>query len=146
MEIDNIIDQLKRDEGLRLTAYKDSRGVLTIGYGRNLDARREAITGEITEQQADQWLLDDINSVQLSLFAHLLWTRNGIDVVRLGVLTNLCFNVGIGALLGFRKTLSAMTDGDYELAAMEMLDSDWAKQVGDRAKRLAEQMKTGQWV
>ena len=32
-----IFDQLKRDEGLRLTPYQDSVGKLTIGYGRNLD-------------------------------------------------------------------------------------------------------------
>ena len=36
-----------------------------------------------------------------------------------------------------------MRHGDFELAAVAMLDSKWARQTPKRAKRLAEQMKNG---
>ena len=42
--------------------------------------------------------------------------------------------------------LNALQDGRYADAAKAMLDSKWAKQVGDRARRLAQQMESGEWV
>jgi hypothetical protein len=55
---------------------------------------------------------------------------------------NMTFNLG-DRLLGFRKALAAVQAGDWSTAAAEMLDSQWAAQVGPRAQRLAEAMRTG---
>ena len=55
------------------------------------------------------------------------------------------FNLGPAGLLKFGRTLSAVEQGDYETAAVEMLDSRWAGQVGQRATRLSEMMLTGEW-
>jgi len=55
---------------------------------------------------------------------------------------NMAFNMQ-GKLLGFRKFLAAAQRGDWNGAATEMLDSLWARQVGDRAKRLASMMRSG---
>lgn len=57
----------------------------------------------------------------------------------------MCFNLGIAGLLKFKKFIAAVNDGFFELAAKEMLDSLWAKQVGNRAIELSEQIKTGEW-
>lgn len=143
--IDSIIDQLRRDEGLRLKPYRDSRGVFTCGYGHNLDAHRESIMAPVSQVQADQWLVQDVHAAIGSVLDKLPWTVK-MDEARRGVLVNMAFNMGIGALLGFSNTLRFVESGDYEAAATEMLKSDWAKQVGDRAVRLAEQMRSGQWV
>lgn len=143
--IDNFIDQLKRDEGIRFKPYRDTRGVWTVGYGRNLDVHRADVTGEITQMQADLWLTQDAHTALGQVLNHLPWTMK-LDEARRGVLVNMAFNVGIGALLGFNKTLGFVESGEYSSAADEMLNSDWATQVGDRAKRLAEQMRTGQWI
>jgi len=55
---------------------------------------------------------------------------------------NMCF-MGIQKLLKFKKMLAAAEAGDYDKAADEILDSKYAKQVGARATRLAQMMRTG---
>ena len=55
------------------------------------------------------------------------------------------YNLGITRLLKFKKMLAALDSGDYELAATEMLDSRYARQVKGRAKRNAYMMETGEW-
>jgi lysozyme len=59
------------------------------------------------------------------------------------VLINMAFNIGVGGLLKFKNTLAHIRSGQYELAATEMLDSNWARQVHGRAKELALQMRHG---
>jgi hypothetical protein len=71
---------------------------------------------------------------------------SGLDEARRGVLVNTAFNMGIGGVLGFPKFLVAVSRQEWDVAAAEMLDSAWAHQVGDRAQRLAQQMKSGDWV
>ena len=134
----NIRDQLIRDEGIRLKAYRDTQGLLTIGVGRNLDG-----VGLYPDEV--EYLLDnDLRRVQEQVLIALPWTVS-LDEARFGVLLNMCFNLGLRGLLKFREMLSAVETGDWTTAAVEMLDSDWATQVGDRAVRLAKQMETGEW-
>ena len=59
------------------------------------------------------------------------------------MLADMCFNLGINRLLGFKNTLAAIKAGDYEAAADGMLASMWAKQVGKRAHRLIKMMREG---
>lgn len=127
-----------RDEGLRLKPYRDPTGNLTIGYGHNLDAQG------ITKAQADQLLDDDLNEVVTELAAAFPWLSAFGDA-RFAVLANMSYNMGLSGLLMFERMFAALRDGDCETAACEMLQSRWARQVGDRAVRLAEQMRTGVW-
>lgn len=136
--IDGLVAQLKRDEGLRLTPYKDSVGKLTIGIGRNLD------DVGISTEEAEFLLNNDIQRAASDLVKALPWTAN-LDRVRNAVLVNMAFNLGIRGLLQFKNTLSLIQQGKYDQAAEAMLQSRWANQVGDRAGRLALQMKTGEW-
>jgi len=64
---------------------------------------------------------------------------------RQNVLIELCFNIGINRLLGFKKMLAALQKNDYETTATEMLDSKWAKQVGQRSATMATMMRTGEF-
>jgi lysozyme len=74
------------------------------------------------------------------------WLGGGDKMdARRGVLVNMAYNLGVTGLLSFKKMLSAYKKGAFVEAAQHMLDSKWAKQVGDRAKRLAEQMRSGEW-
>jgi lysozyme len=57
----------------------------------------------------------------------------------------MAFQMGTKGLLAFRRTLGSIEDGQYSEAALEMLDSTWAKQTPARAMRLATQMETDQW-
>lgn len=134
-----IIEQLKRDEGVRLKPYRDSIGKLTIGVGRNLD------DVGITEYEAEQLLQHDVTNAGEALRENLPWF-DSLDDARKGVLLNMCFNLGIHGLLTFKNTLSLIQNGHYAAAAAAMLDSKWAAQVGPRAHRLSQQMEQGVWI
>jgi len=137
----NLVDQLKRDEGLRLKAYRCTAGVLTIGYGHTGDVKE---SDEITAHQAEVILLVDIDKHKKELDAKLPWAHI-LDDARYGVLLNMAFNLGIPGLLKFKNTLKNVELGKYSDAGAGMMDSLWAKQVGNRAKRLSMQMITGVW-
>lgn len=136
--MDVLIEQLKRHEGFRSKPYRCSAGKLTIGYGHNLD------DVGITESQALELLRQDAANARTELLNHLKWAYL-LDDVRLNVLVNMAFNLGIHKLLLFKKTLRAVQDYDFDKAAEEMLNSVWANQVGRRAIELAEQMRTGEY-
>lgn len=88
-------------------------------------------------------LLDnDILSCEAELLKeHLPVVYAGLNDTRKAVLVNMCFNLGISGLLGFKNTLAFIGAGDFERAANNMLASKWAKQVGLRAIELSEQMR-----
>jgi lysozyme len=139
-----LIDQIKQDEGLRLKSYWDPIGKCwTLAYGHTGPDVQEGST--CTPEEADAFLLDDINTAANDLDAALPWAEK-MGVVRWSVFVNMAFNMGIDRLLGFPETLAAAQAGDYEKTAAGMLDSLWAKQVGGRATQLAQQMRTGEWV
>ena len=135
----SIRDCLIRDEGVRLKPYRDSVGKLTIGVGRNLDDKG------LTRAEAEALLDNDIRDAEADV-AHRLPLSAQLDEPRRGVLVMLAFNAGIGGLLTFRKMLAAMGRGAWAEAARELLDSDYAQQVGPRAHRLAKQLESGEWV
>lgn len=136
--IPELTKQLTRDEGVRLKPYKDSVGKLTIGIGRNLD------DVGISAVEASKLLENDILKAQQNLYEALPWVEH-LDEARIGVLLNMTFNMGIGGLLKFKTTLGLIQNGKYDDAASAMLDSTWAKQIGARAIRLAQQMRIGVW-
>lgn len=137
--IDELIAQLRRDEGVRLMPYKDSVGLLTIGVGRCLDR-----VG-ISNVEADFLMKNDINRTMADLDKSLPWWVT-LDEPRRGALVNMAFNLGVAGLMGFKNTLALIQQGRYADAAENMLLSKWATQVGPRAQRLAQQMRTGQWA
>lgn len=139
MDDKEFLDQLTRHEGFRRSAYQDSKGYWTIGIGRMIDKR---LNGGLTEEEARYLLLNDLDRCASDLDAKLPWWKSLSDNRRY-VLLNMCFNLGITKLLGFKNTLAMVQRGDYKGAAKGMLNSLWAKQVGDRAKELAKQMEQG---
>lgn len=140
--IEQLTRQLRRDEGVIPHAYADSEGWLTIGVGRLIDKRKG---GRLRHAEIDYLLANDIEEAEAALRDRLPWF-DSLDEARRGALVNMAFNLGVSGLLGFRKTLVHIERGEYASAAAEMLRSKWAQQVGDRAKRLAEQIKTGRWM
>jgi lysozyme len=132
-----LIRQLRLHEGERLKPYRCTAGKLTIGVGRNLEDRG------ITAQESAYLLGNDITSTQAALLKALPWVGT-LDDVRQRVLIDMAFNMGLGTLLTFRRTLAAVQAGQYQQAAAMMLESRWAGQVGQRAKRLSQMMATGQ--
>lgn len=133
--------QLKRDEGEVLTAYQDSLGYWTIGIGRLIDKRKG---GGISEEESAYLFGNDYKSKLAEVRRRIPWLDR-LDVARQGVLLNMAFQMGVDGLMGFENTLAMIERGDYKGAAAGMLNSLWAKQTPERAKRLSVQMESGLW-
>ena len=140
--IEKLTEQLRRDEGVKPAAYQDHLGFWTIGVGRLVDARKPG--AGLRPDEIDYLLRNDINDRVAALQKALPWFVK-LDEARQGALINMAFQMGAAGLLAFRQTLGLVRDGKYAEAAEQMLKSKWATQTPARAKRLAEQMKTGEW-
>ena len=124
---------IKEFEGLRLTAYYDVVGVLTIGYGHTGD---DVYVGQtITEQQAEQLLQKDLNTFEQAVnkLISINLNQNQFDA-----LVDFTYNLGIGAF-GNSTLLKKLNAGDYEGAADELLR--WDKDNGKRVAGLARRRK-----
>jgi lysozyme len=133
--------QLEADEGVIPHAYQDHLGYWTIGVGRLIDKRKG---GGLRSEEISFLLHNDIDDRIDALTRRLPWFQD-LDDARKGVLLNMAFQMGTDGLLAFKTTLELVRTGKYENAAHAMLQSLWAKQTPARAKRLAEQMRSGLW-
>jgi lysozyme len=131
-----VMEDLARDEGFRQHPYLCSAGALTIGYGRNLDAKG------VSRAEADILLRNDVVDAQADL-ERVFPVASSLSDARYRALVNMMFNLGAERFMGFRRMRAAIERGDFEAAADEMLDSRWARQVGARAERLADLMRRG---
>ena len=136
MNLTRLRESLKHHEGKRLKPYKDSVGVLTIGYGRNLDH-----VG-ISEAEAEALLDNDIRSAYQSAL-RVVPTLPLLTDARQEVVVEMTFNLGATRFGKFTKTLALIDARDWTKAALEMLDSRWAEQVGQRASTLSEKFRKG---
>lgn len=128
--LNQLTEDLKRDEGFRTHPYKDTVGKTTIGYGRNLD------DVGISQTEAEALLRKDIGVAFEETMANYPWLRDRpADLQR--VVVNMAFNMGQSRLAGFKKMFAAMEAKHYKLASLEALDSKWAEQTGERAMRIA---------
>ena len=134
-----IEEMLKRHEGYKQYAYVCTKGKITIGVGRNID--KNGGLG-LSEREIELLLFNDINRVEDELMSSLPWVSN-LTAPRFDALVDMCFNLGLPKFLLFKKALNAIMVQDWETASKELLDSRWAKQVGERANELAAIIKTG---
>jgi len=161
MDREKLKKQLIIDEGLKLKLYKDTEGIETIGVGRNirdnwftdselfflkLKGSKDQIISHIRtigiSKEDAMYLLDnDISKVMADINKKLPWVKNVPDEVLL-VISNMCFNLGMGRLLRFKVTLDLLKNFKWSEASIEMLNSKWARQVGDRAVRLSNIIKS----
>lgn len=136
MDTKKLIDELSIDEGRKARIYVDTVGKITGGVGRNLSDR------PFFEDEIDLMLKNDIKLVEADLDTNLPWWRKMTDV-RQRALANLCFNLGISRLLLFKNSLALLRAGKYDEAAAAFMNSKWAKQVGQRAVRVTNQIRKG---
>jgi lysozyme len=131
-----LVVRLMAHEGLRLKPYTDTAGKLTIGVGRNLT------DAGITECEARTMLDNDINTA-FKFCQSRIACFGALNDVRQNVVVEMAFNLGGPKLLQFTQMLTALERADFAEASKQMLDSAWAKEVGDRAVELAKLMKDG---
>ena len=146
-----LLEQLKKDEGFSERVYFCTEKFPTIGYGYNLSANtlklselelQEARHNGVSERKAFLWLNRVVEGIEQQLDSKIGFFKQ-LDEARQDVLINMAYQQGVDGVMKYKDTLLAMRHGDFELAAVAMLDSKWARQTPKRAKRLAEQMKNG---
>ncbi len=131
----DIKNWIKKCEECVLHPYADTVGKLTIGYGRNLDDKG------ISKKEADYLFDNDFDSCERQL-SNYSWYADQPQGVQ-AALINMCFNLGLPRLKGFKRMIAALEAKNYTLAAQEALNSKWATQVGQRAKDVAVMLREG---
>ena len=130
---DEVIAELKREEGWQASPYEDSLGFWTIGYGFLIDGRKSV---KLPEVVGDFWLETLVKEREQELNAALPWlSLQPEDVQR--ALLNMAYQLGVAGLLKFQNMLDALKAGNRRLAANEALDSAWSRQTPERAHRMA---------
>lgn len=126
---------IKACEGLKLKSYVDTVNKLSIGYGRNLS------DDGITAIEANYLFDNDFARTQNEL-SHFPWFTKQSENVQ-DALLNMNFNLGITRLLEFKDMIEALDVKDFNKAATAALNSEWAKEVGERAKDIAVMLRQG---
>jgi lysozyme len=135
-----LIEMIKRHEGVVPHAYQDSRGYWTIGVGRLID---KELGGGLSDDEVDYLLANDINRC-IEEAQTYPWFA-GLSEPRQAVVISLLFNLGKPRWDGFQKAQAAIAAGDMAEASRQLLDSKWARQVGQRAYEMAAQLESGEW-
>ena len=130
--------ELLRDEGKRLTPYRDTLGNWTVGIGHLLQPHEPRRA--ITEAECQAYFVGDVVDAENRLNRILPGWRNFSDV-RQRALVNLAFNLG-WRLKQFENFLSAMEREDFNSAGQHLRASKWAKQVKNRAPRIIHMIVT----
>ena len=138
-------DMVKEHEGLRLDAYKDSKGLLTVGYGHLIDKgspediQRLREGDRISKERAEKLFEKD--------FKHHADAAKKIpgfgkaDEKQQAALIDLTFNMGPSWYEGFPKFTAAFKAGDYETAGNELINSKWYGDVARRAPTIVNLIK-----
>ena len=139
--MERLLKMIKLHEGVKSHAYQCTAGKWTIGAGRNID--EEGGLG-LSNEEINVLLINDIERVKGELSAAYFWFP-ALDEVRQAAMIDMCFNLGLSRLRGFVKAIEAMSRQEFDNAADEFLDSRWASQVGQRAVRVTEMIRTGDY-
>jgi GH24 family phage-related lysozyme (muramidase) len=125
--------------------YVDTMGKRTVGYGFNIDdpyirsqIPADVVSGRRPMQEVEampllQKFIDNAQKDAISLVGADVF--NNLSDSQKIAFTDVVYNLGRGKASGFEKTIKAIKDGDFNTAGMELLKSNYAKQVGDRALR-----------
>jgi lysozyme len=139
---EQLLEMLKRHEGVEHHIYRCSAGFWTLGAGRNVDPQGGL---GLSDDEVDYLLQNDIERVIKELSTEYRWF-NSLDDVRKDAMIDISFNLGATRLRGFKRALAAMEVADYTTAAKEFLDSKWSRDVKGRATELCYMIETGNYL
>ena len=149
MDLDKLQEELAEDEGCKYEIYNDHLGYATYGIGHlvtdsDLEYGQEIGT-EVSKERVDECFKADIE-ITIEDCNILYSNFNDIPEEAQLILANMMFNLGRPRLSKFLKLKAAVDDEDWMEASVQMMDSKWAKQVPNRAKRLCERMEKLSWL
>jgi len=144
MNIAQLREQLKIDEGVKYEIYKDHLGYDTFGIG-HLVVKEDSEFGKpvgtkVSEDRVNEVFEKDVQKMIKE--AKILFPNfDSLPEEVQQVIVNMTFNMGRPRLSNFKKFISYINENKWEEASKEMLNSAWAKQVGKRAQRLSDRIK-----
>ena len=130
----SLIDEIKKSEGFRNRVYQCTEGFDTIGYGF-------AIKDLVMDEDIAEMILErKIAELRLRIEQKFDFF-SGLPKKVQDVVIEMCYQMGVNGFSKFRKTIQYLKDHEFECAGIEMLDSRWAKQTPNRAKKLSDIVK-----
>lgn len=132
--------QLRAEEGSSRWAYADHLGFMTIGIGRLCDKRKPG-SGLSDEEQS--YLLDNDMAAKLKELLKAVPWINELDPPRKDALLNMSFQMGAAGLAKFVNSLALLRAKRYAESADNFMQSLWARQTPERAKRVTDQIRLG---
>ena len=144
-----ILQILSYEEGYMPKPYLCSEGYVTIGYGTKIHKKKhmppENFLISVDRETAAKWLLRDLRNIEAELrHGSRAAIFNDLYGPRADIILSMCYQMGVPAVMNFKKMWFALEQGHYATAATEMLDSKWATQTPGRARRHAHQMEDGE--
>jgi len=148
---------IMKNEGRRAEVYFDSLGIPTIGVGFNLlrsDAREkigaldldhDRLLGReqvLSDEQIEALFAADVCTAMRAA-ASLVPGWSALAVARKTALTDMAFNLGAAGLAKFSRLIAAVNREQWDVAAAEIVNSRYARQVGPRARRNALAIRLG---
>ena len=140
MNMDRLLQSVKKHEGYRNKVYLDTLGKRTVGVGHLCVEDFWEDNKEYSEEMLMNILKDDLKNA-IEGAERLLKDCLVLDSLAREIITEMVFQLGETGVSKFRNMLKALKEGpDYQTAAIEMLDSRWAKQTPNRAKAMSAEM------
>ena len=130
----SLIDSIKKHEGYVGVVYKDSLGIDTIGYGFAIKDL------ELDVDICDIILERKLKELETRVNLKFKWFMYMPQEIK-DVIMEMCYQLGVGSVSKFKKTIAYLQNKHWEEASVEMLDSLWAKQTPNRAKELSNRVK-----
>tara|TARA_Y100001949_G_scaffold41745_1_gene34036 strand:- start:410 stop:853 length:444 start_codon:yes stop_codon:yes gene_type:complete len=144
MNIDQLRDTLKIDEGVKYEIYNDHLGYPTFGIGHLVvesdEEHGKPVGTPVTEDRVNSVFEKDV-AIMIDEAKKIFPNLDELPEEAQQVIVNMTFNMGRPRLSQFKKFIAGVNAGDWNKAAVEMMDSRWAKQVGARAERLRDRIK-----
>ncbi len=144
MDREKIYEDLKRDEGCVMEIYNDHLGYATFGIGHLIKMNDPEMGKEVGTPVSEERVKECFNTdVEISIVECEALFKEKWDLypgTLKEVLVNMMFNLGRPRLSRFKKFIAAINEADWEVAAIEMMDSKWAVQVGPRSERLRDRV------
>ena len=144
MNIDKLRDTLKIDEGVKYEIYNDHLGYPTFGIGHLVvesdEEHGKPVGTPVSEDRVNSVFEKDV-AIMIDEAKKIFPNLDELPEEAQQVIVNMTFNMGSPRLSKFKKFIAGVNAGDWNKAAIEMMDSRWAKQVGARAERLRDRIK-----
>ena len=144
MNLEQLRKELTEDEGCVYEVYNDHLGYPTFGIGhlvRESDPEHgEEIGTPVSEDRVIEAFESDIETV-LSDCETLYPNFDSLPEEAQLIIANMMFNLGYPRLSKFKGMKRGVDSKDWNAAADEMVDSNWYRQVTNRADRLVERIR-----